>query len=66
VLHADQILVVDGGRIVEQGTHESLLALGGVYKEIYDLQLADQERVRRETFSFEAFDPRLIAQLAGD
>jgi ATP-binding cassette subfamily B multidrug efflux pump len=48
VLNADQILVLDRGRIVEQGTHEELLARGGLYKEIYDLQLKDQERLRRE------------------
>jgi len=41
--NADQILVLDAGRIVQRGTHESLLAEGGVYKEIYDLQLKDQE-----------------------
>jgi ATP-binding cassette subfamily B protein len=40
---ADQILVVDGGRIVQRGTHKALLAEGGLYKEIYDLQLKDQE-----------------------
>ncbi|MDT8304618.1 MAG: ABC transporter ATP-binding protein [Anaerolineae bacterium] len=40
---ADHILVLDGGRIVQRGTHEKLLAEGGLYKEIYDLQLKDQE-----------------------
>jgi ATP-binding cassette subfamily B protein len=53
VVNATQILVLDEGRIVERGNHEQLLALRGVYKEIYDLQLADQERVRRETLAFE-------------
>ncbi|UCC62451.1 MAG: ABC transporter ATP-binding protein [Anaerolineae bacterium] len=48
VLNADQILVLDGGRIVERGTHEELIARDGLYKEIYDLQLKDQERLRRE------------------
>ncbi|HIC88606.1 MAG TPA: ABC transporter ATP-binding protein [Anaerolineae bacterium] len=45
VKHADQILVMDRGRIVERGRHEELLAQGGVYREIYDLQLRDQEEL---------------------
>src|SRR5690606_37962811 len=40
---ADLILVFDRGRIVERGTHETLLRNGGLYAEIYDLQLRDQE-----------------------
>jgi subfamily B ATP-binding cassette protein MsbA len=35
---ADQILVLEGGEIVERGTHEELLATGGRYKELYDKQ----------------------------
>jgi ATP-binding cassette, subfamily B, multidrug efflux pump len=41
--NADQILVLDAGRIVERGKHEELLANEGLYREIYDLQLKDQE-----------------------
>jgi ATP-binding cassette subfamily B protein len=37
---ADQILVVDGGRIVERGTHAQLLAGGGLYEELYETQYA--------------------------
>ncbi|WP_308280203.1 ABC transporter transmembrane domain-containing protein [Streptomyces iranensis] len=37
---ADQILVVDGGRVRESGTHEELLALGGLYAELYRTQFA--------------------------
>ena len=38
ILKADSILVVKDGVIAEQGSHESLLALGGVYKELYETQ----------------------------
>lgn len=40
---ADRIVVLDDGRIVEQGTNESLLAANGVYKELYDKQLLTDE-----------------------
>lgn len=42
VRDADQILVVDAGRIVERGTHDDLLNTGGVYAELYRTQFADQ------------------------
>ena len=35
---ADLILVVDGGRIREAGDHEALVAEGGLYAELYELQ----------------------------
>ncbi|WP_091763697.1 ABC transporter ATP-binding protein [Blastococcus aurantiacus] len=41
VRSADQILVVDDGRIVESGTHAELLALGGRYADLYRTQFAD-------------------------
>jgi ATP-binding cassette, subfamily B, bacterial MsbA len=40
VRRADQILVLDAGRIVERGTHEQLLAHGGLYHRLYQLQFA--------------------------
>jgi subfamily B ATP-binding cassette protein MsbA len=42
VLHADQILVVEDGRIVERGTHDALLALGGVYSKLHHAQFERQ------------------------
>jgi ATP-binding cassette subfamily B protein len=42
VREADQILVVDDGRIVERGTHEQLLAAGGVYADLYRTQFEGQ------------------------
>ena len=38
LMHADQIIVMEKGRIRESGTHEELLALKGIYSRIYDLQ----------------------------
>jgi ATP-binding cassette subfamily B protein len=45
VREADQILVIDNGRIVETGTHEDLLAEDGLYAELYHTQFAHQERL---------------------
>jgi ATP-binding cassette, subfamily B, bacterial len=40
VLAADRILVLDRGRLVEEGTHDSLLAAGGLYSELFRTQFA--------------------------
>jgi ATP-binding cassette subfamily B protein len=42
IREADQILVVDAGRITERGTHEELLAAGGLYADLYHTQFASQ------------------------
>jgi ATP-binding cassette, subfamily B, bacterial len=42
VREADQILVIDDGRVVEQGTHESLIAARGLYAELYRTQFEGQ------------------------
>ncbi len=37
---ADRILVLEGGRIAEQGSHQQLLAMGGKYAELFEMQAA--------------------------
>ena len=44
VQHADQILVLHKGEVRERGSHQALLAAGGLYRRLYELQYADQER----------------------
>ncbi len=44
LLHADRILFLDGGRVVEQGNHADLLALNGRYRALYDLQTNSADR----------------------
>ncbi len=48
VREADELLVIDGGRVVERGTHASLLADNGLYAELYRTQFADQEEEQAE------------------
>jgi len=45
---ADQILVIDQGQIVERGSHDELLAAGGLYSELYRTQLQDELGVTRK------------------
>jgi len=45
---ADQILVMRDGEVVERGAHPDLIARGGLYKEIYDLQLRPHSEVMRD------------------
>jgi len=55
VRHADVILVLDGGAIVEQGSHDQLLARGGLYAQLHAVQTSQRERRR----------PELIASAVG-
>ncbi|HXF82724.1 MAG TPA: ABC transporter ATP-binding protein, partial [bacterium] len=43
IQHVDRILVMHKGRLVEEGTHRELLARGGIYTKLYQLQYRDQE-----------------------
>ena len=43
LMHADEILFIDEGKIVERGTHDELLALGGHYNDLYELQIRPSE-----------------------
>jgi ATP-binding cassette, subfamily B, multidrug efflux pump len=43
VREADQILVLDGGRIAERGTHDTLVSRGGLYADLYKKQLLEEE-----------------------
>jgi ABC-type multidrug transport system fused ATPase/permease subunit len=43
VKHADQIIVLKDGEVVERGRHEELLKRDGLYRQIYDVELRDQE-----------------------
>jgi len=54
VRRADLILVMDDGRIVQRGKHAELLAQGGLYKEIHDLQLRATEEFMNEEAELEA------------
>lgn len=46
--HADEILVLENGKIVERGTHEFLVSNDGPYQRIYNIQYQDQEKVMQE------------------
>ena len=46
IRRADVILVLDGGVIAERGTHEELLARGGIYARLYEIQFRDADVVR--------------------
>jgi ATP-binding cassette subfamily B protein len=46
VKNADQIVVLRNGRIIERGTHDELLALGGYYADLYQKQLLEAELER--------------------
>ncbi len=48
IMNADQILVFDKGEIIERGTHEELLSLNGMYRNIYELQTRIETELEKE------------------
>ncbi len=48
VMHADLILVMDKGRIVQQGTHEALMQQEGMYRQIFEIQTRIDEELQKE------------------
>jgi len=48
ILHADLIVVMDHGRIAETGLHHELLANGGLYKKLFEMQFMIQETAKQE------------------
>jgi len=72
VQEADLIVVLKDGQIAEQGSHEELLAAGGIYREIYDLQLQPQEELLLDAplppadATRNIMNPRLATDTGGD
>ena len=48
LMQADRILVLEDGRVAEEGTHAQLLERGGIYRRIYDIQMNSEDRVLLE------------------
>jgi subfamily B ATP-binding cassette protein MsbA len=57
VQRADQILVLEQGRIVERGTHQSLLSEEGLYRRLYELQFSDEDLDREGSDSERSSSP---------
>ncbi len=49
LMQADQIMVLEEGKVAEIGTHEELLAKDGIYKKIYDIQMSSDDRAFLES-----------------
>jgi len=58
IRHADRIVVLDKGRVVEQGTHEQLMEHAGLYREMYEVQIR-RGRTRPEASAQQVAAPRV-------
>ena len=65
VMRADEILVLDRGKIVQRGTHDELLDEDGLYRSIYDLELRDQEEALGDIASAAQEAPATVGEPAG-
>jgi subfamily B ATP-binding cassette protein MsbA len=54
VRRATRIVVLEGGRITETGTHEQLMRMSGTYRRLYDLQFDTEQFERKATEAAEA------------
>ncbi|MCS5655685.1 MAG: ABC transporter ATP-binding protein/permease [Dehalococcoidia bacterium] len=67
VREADLIVVLKDGQIAEQGTHDELLAVNGIYQNIYELQLQPQEELLLDAaITPDSGTPRLASDLGDD
>jgi len=57
IRHADVIVVMDGGAVVETGSHDELLARGGLYAQLHAVQMSQRERRRPELVASQAGEP---------
>ncbi|MFQ6102211.1 MAG: ABC transporter ATP-binding protein [Anaerolineae bacterium] len=64
VMNADLILVLDHGRIVQRGTHSELMAQGGMYRQIYDMQARVEDELEKEIASVDLGDFRGLEEVA--
>jgi ABC-type transport system involved in cytochrome bd biosynthesis fused ATPase/permease subunit len=61
IVNASKIIVIDNGKIVEEGTHDELLALGGMFKTVYDIYYAHQGIEEMTEAAVQAIAPQVPA-----